>query len=88
MNLPTKTTLLVAFTALFGCGNAHMKEINPNGGIITLYAVNGSVIKQYETDGKPEMHAGGHIFCRDKKTGNVVIVFGTYTFEEASDKPK
>ena len=88
MNLLSKSCLAICLAAAVGCGNSHMKEINPNGGTITLYAVNGSVIKSYETDGKPEMHAGGHIYCRDKKTGNLVIVYGTYTFEEASDSRK
>jgi hypothetical protein len=74
---------VLLLSSLFGCGNAGMKELNPNGGTITLYSANGSVIASYLTDGEPEMHEGGHIYCRDKVTGRLVICYGTYTFVKA-----
>lgn len=79
-----KLTLLVALTALFviGCGNASMKELNPDGGTIVLYSSNGSIIKTYKSDGKPEMHSGGHLYCKEKGTNKLIIIYGTYTFEE------
>ena len=88
MNLLSKSIIIRTLLASFGCGNGHMKEINPNGGTITLYAGDGHVIRQFESDGNPEMHQGGHLYCREKDTHKLVIAYGTYTFVEADDKPK
>ena len=79
-----KLSLLLALSIFFavGCGNADMKELNPDGGTIVLYSVNGGIIKIYKTDGKPEMHTGGHLYCREKGTNKLIIIYGTYTFEE------
>ena len=88
MNHLSKLLIMVSVASQIGCGNGAMKEINPNGGTITLYAANGTVIRQFEADGKPQMYQGGHLFCREKSTNKLIIVYGTYTFVEADDKPK
>ena len=67
---------------LVGCGNAEMKKMKPDGGTITLYNAVGDVIQSFETDGKPAMHEGGHLYCKEKETGKLVILYGTYTFVE------
>lgn len=83
-NKMKKLSLLAVLSCLFvlGCGNATMKELNPDGGTITLYNVSGGVIKTFKSDGKPEMHSGGHLYCREKGTNKLIIIYGTYTFEE------
>lgn len=58
MNLLSKLIEVSTLGVAMGCGNGHMKEINPNGGTIPLYAVDGHVIKEFEADGKPEMTKG------------------------------
>jgi uncharacterized Zn-binding protein involved in type VI secretion len=85
MHWLTKVVLTSSAIFCIACGNGHMKEINPNGGRITLYNANGNVIRSFQTDGKPEMHQGGHIYCREKDTRKLIIVYGTYTFVEDDD---
>jgi hypothetical protein len=75
-------TSLVLFVLVSGCSNAGLKAVNPNSGTVTVYATNGTAIKSFDTDGMPQMHQGGHLYIQDKKTGHLVIVYGTYIFEE------
>ncbi|MEZ0287139.1 MAG: hypothetical protein ACAH35_04885 [Candidatus Paceibacterota bacterium] len=87
MKNKSKLTALVAVLTLIaifalGCGNASMKELNPAGGQVTLYSAGGDIIKTYQTDGKPEMHQGGHLYLKDRETGKFIIIYGTYAFEE------
>ncbi|NML34900.1 hypothetical protein [Paraburkholderia antibiotica] len=76
---------LIAASALQGCTDADKAQIGGFGAKfeITLYAANGSVIKQWRSNGKvqTESHSDGWYFM-DAATGKLVRVSGTVVVDQ------
>ena len=76
--------ILIFLSTIFsvlGCGNADMRELNHNGGTITLYNNTGGVIGSWETDGKPEL-SENTIYFQEQSTKRFWHVSGTFVFKE------
>ena len=77
-----KVLILALIVTVAGCSNSSWESVNPSSGTVTLYSADGTIIQSHKTVGMPEMHEGGHLYMRDRDTGELVIVYGTYVFEE------
>lgn len=78
-----KISLLICITALLcgsGCSDRTRAQFSALGQphMITLYAANGNIIKQWHTNGKVgSAHSSDGYEFQDKDTGRLVQVSGT-----------